>query len=1168
MRTIYRLTYTFALLLAALSCAKEIEEKPALPASEGFEHDGKVTFTFTPQIDGLGARTKAFGRVPADGGGNSTIRNIYFAVFDANGYKLSEYANAVPNTYATQNGVPYSYSVELTVTDQPRIVHIIANAPDRISYGSEAEVIGSLTTSFNSETWDGDDAYWTRIYLENGVWAQPDPAEAGVIGSGYAERLAKFIEVRDQLSTAKLVRNFSMITVINSASTNFQATRFWLTNIPDKGSIAPYNRNTGQFQIDYSTYTSVDKLRGTGTGEGNYQGFNPASIGLCNLSGKTTSWLDSHASTISSSEGGSAYCFEREVPRTNPLYVIVGGKYDSDADGEFTDEDESFYKIDLRDSLNNYFPILRNFDYRINVNTVSSRGSSTVEAALAAAPSGDISTSIGLQELTNISNGVSQIIVSETSKVLVGTTSGTDDVTLHFKYIPNLNDKTAGVPNVCNNILTDAGDITAAKAAHTSYVTIQYSSGSTGDIFDHAGTPWDIGSTDDSEGFREITFHPVAASDIVRTEEITLVGHYWNPSAGASGAWEQMSRVVTYRLRERLSMTLSLSPDKVPAAEGEPMDLVIGIESGLPSSVFTLDMKVEAGKLSVTSNGDALPVSTGASTIPGSTSKSAFTFTKAITWEEYSATPTVIVGDVGYKYFTCHFKTNTATIAGSADDLYVSNPYFNQNHIGFTTYTAKTFSAVTLSDTTPDVGDDLTFGFTMSALPSDGKVYIKLKGYEPGDASKSVLTFTGTDSEGYEIYQYTASTTTVSGLHLTPYMPGECAIRLEADEFRPDTSEQFVSEGQMILILPDVKWVSLTSPTTDLTGVGSPYSGQQYKLTVYVNQNGLSDLTIGGKATTRTGAGSNYNYHGVTFYPYITTTAFTATLANSAVGEFQNVTASTSTRAVTGKLEVWGLKTQNNVTDYDSWQAGSALTSTSAITSADKVAIRNYSNVQYLSDNGSLTSSASLSGSTEIWEVTSGYNVRNISTGKYLHYESNTFSVNSVATNLGLSTGNQTNTYYIRGGASTGRYLRYNSGLTANDGTGGTNSTRNSCSWYFYSVSHPTINRTSYVRPSITDNGLETSIATIHKNESFTATYTIVVGDVAGSCTVSSAKILGVNASPSVSKVGNNYQVSVSATVSMAEAGTDLVLPVDITLIIDGKTLGKQYYYPTKTILD
>ena len=250
-RTSYLILLAAALI--ATSCSKEnnLVLDPAASNPEiGMEHDGKVTFMLTPDFgDNQEAGTRAMAEKPQ-------VKNLYIAVFDAAGYKLAEYAEATSSQKATENDTEYKYSVELTVSDKPRIIHILANAPESLSFGSEAEIIGSLYSKYNAdETSEWQDAYWQRIELP-GIYSKPASDDPD-----YTAKLAKYNAVRNALDKPKLIRNFAKITVINSCA-DFTLTGFWLTNVPDRGSFAPYNRNTGTFVDNYDKYPSVDDMRG------------------------------------------------------------------------------------------------------------------------------------------------------------------------------------------------------------------------------------------------------------------------------------------------------------------------------------------------------------------------------------------------------------------------------------------------------------------------------------------------------------------------------------------------------------------------------------------------------------------------------------------------------------------------------------------------------------------------------------------------------------------------------------------------------------------------------------------------------------------------------------------------------------------------------------------
>ncbi len=902
MKKIYTILAITALI--ASSCAKELV--PSAREAAGYEHNGKVTFNFTPDFGDCGDATRSLGL-------NPDVQNIYFAVFDAAGYKLAEYAEAVPNTYATTNAPDkYSYSVELTITDQPRIIHIIANAPDQIPYGSEAEVIGSLCTYFNAaegdDIYNRKDAYWERIYLENGVWAKPEDDLATTKPDEYAAQYAKYKEVVDILNTAELIRNFAQINVVNN-SDDFLLTGFWLTNTPDRGSVAPYNRNTGLFQTDYRNFTNVNDLRAVDNG--NYQGFMPGAAKLNTIEGLDVTELNASKIEIGASEqttGKSAFCYEREVPKNNPLYVIIAGKYNNSSE-------ETYYKIDLRDSTDSYFPILRNFNYRINIKKVLRAGASSVEGVLSAAPSGDITTSLDLSDLTNMSDGIAQIFVSETSEVVVGT----NDVQLRYKFIPNVSNGTAA--NITKEQWEAANpgktiDVegTNLDGYHPNYVTITREAESAGPAFNGVT----VATTDEDEDagyYRLITLKPNEPSSVIKTETVTITGHYWR-----DGEWNTISRAVTYRLREKLNMQVSCTPSKVPNSSiNQQVDVKIKLETGLPSSIFSLDMVLEAANLSVSTNnaivGQELPVASGQSTIPN-VSKPAFFFTRTITWTEYENAPVVD----GYKVFTASFKTNKIV---ASDQIYVSNKYFNQASTSYTTFGPKYFGTISFSGSMV-VGSEATAAYGMDAFPGGATSYtvqIGMKGMEPAPSEAGRLSFIGENEEGFEVYEMTVTSNTGNSFKVVPYKAGTSAgtIKLYADEYISKSASADVLSGP-VTVYADVyrdnasatDFVTLSG--TDVTGTNNIVVGQSATLYFYLSE-ASGTVKIDGKNATRvtSGSGSQITVEGKTLYLYKTeNSAYTAPNGNAQIDQMDVTYNGSLIDRIS--LPVYGIKLENKLT--------------------------------------------------------------------------------------------------------------------------------------------------------------------------------------------------------------------------------------------------------------
>lgn len=872
-----------AAALCILSCEKQIEETDITASS----NSGTATFTFTPSIlaEALSSgATKSMADLPK-------IHNLYFAVFDDAGYKLNEYAQAIPNTYADKNWDPsdpstvFQYSVTLTVTDQPRILHILANAPEHMIYGSEAEVIGSLFTRYDASETEGDwsDTYWVRIYLENGVWPKPDESTRDT-DPKFQDKYDKWNHVVNTLNEAKLIRNFGRIIVDGEAAKtkekSFELTRYWLTNIPDIGSFAPYNRNTGKFQIDFNQYSNIYDL--SAPDKGNYPAFYPASANLIKIGDyldddDMLSRLESDAS-----KNWTSFFYEREMPKESPVTLIIAGKYDGDSE-------ESFYKIDIRDQDGDYFPLMRNFTYLVKINEVSTKGASTLAQALSSAPSGDVDTALEMQDLTNISNGTAQIFVSETSGVLIGKSH---DVTLRYKFVPSLTTDANhdGFADAVNTVLVAGSpEEAAAIANHDSYVTVSSSFGSTGKVFESI-TPQ---AGNDPDSYSNIKLTTIDAAEIIHTEIVTITGHYWDSK---KSEYKTLSRTVNYKLREALQMQLAFSPAKIPAGYNQPVDLVISLEAGLPSSMFSLDFDMEMMGLTLTTNNDPLPVSSGESQIAGN-SKPAYQFRRTITWTEYDNAPMVN----GYKQFVCHFKTNTSSIPALSgmqtlygntggtgtlpegkygDFVNVQNSYFVQKNAYYQTYAPRTFNNINIEGA-QKVGEVGTLTFDMGTSFPDGASYsvvtVGLKGFEPADLDTYELKGV---KDGYELYELTVYSTEKDGvaaytgkLPVMPYLAGDCDVRLYADEYTTADKSFKVLEGIRTYVNADGTGRGtrmVQAQGVAVAPAGAVVVGQKATLTVYLaDVAATSTVKFGSESATRgTDATAITADNGTKYYPY------------------------------------------------------------------------------------------------------------------------------------------------------------------------------------------------------------------------------------------------------------------------------------------------------------
>lgn len=745
-----KLIYILTMVSLLAGCVKlEKEDYPVVKDSkkEVERTEGKkVRADFVVTIPGSNEiSTKARGETPA-------FDNFYVAVFDENGM-LCEYTPVAAQNVAG-NGIENAttYSVSFTSSENQRILHFIANGPTTLPFGSEAEVIGGLKTSTKSG--DHEDAYWQRIVVPH---LKADPSDESKLHP----------DALNEISLVCMIRNFCKITI--SASTDvekFVIKGFYTINTMNEGSIAPYNKKTGTFVNQYQSYDDVDVL----IAEEDYHANVP-----------TSAELEETLSEFYEITGGdntgsnTAYIYEREVPTAKPTYVIVKGRfYGTNAAGK-----DTYYKIDLLNNQSKYFPFLRNFSYTINVQNVKRDGSDTPEEALHNAGSGDLSTSLEAQSLTNISDGKSRLFVDYTEKVLVGS----DAVLLRYKYIPKLTlADEHGVAIICNDYV----DIT--RGEH----------GATGSAIDH----FEVAATDAPDGFREVWVYPTPVSSAIKYEDLILTGGAREPKYMLNGVetnvfegedHSPMVRDIKYYLREKLNMRLALDPDSITPVEGQATTLTIKIPDGLPSSIFSLDFLIEAQNLTLTTNNDPLPVKTDPSIIDGN-DKPAFQFLKTITWSEYE---TARPDADGFKSFTCKFKSNQAE---SATNIYVDNEFFHQSRIYLGNYDGEIFDNLTFSKTTNvHEGDVVTFSAELSDLPEIGDITVKLKNFIPsGNVETHHLTQQGVDGD-YGIYKFpTSCVQTDNGRYIMSFPlkvdnNEECDIKLSAYHFAPNSASLAVS---------------------------------------------------------------------------------------------------------------------------------------------------------------------------------------------------------------------------------------------------------------------------------------------------------------------------------------------------------------------------------------
>lgn len=712
--------------------------------------DGPVQVRFSVQVPDMLQATRTMS--------SQEITSLKLVVFDENGYfvddadaTLIDYTGDGENKVAVEvesdddtpadSSKEQTYTVSLPQSASPRTIHFIANLPEgtKFEYGSERELINALETSGTA------DAYWQRKELSS------------ILGKvvGQNDEGKPIVEATDELAAElnkiPLVRNFAKVSVdsedVKSVFTNVQIAVF---NAPQRGKIAPYNTNAGEWAA-YSATTSYDNLTAAG-----YYGYVPtfddddfANVGIdANgvISG-TTQYLYEYNMDGKKIEAGSKYPF-----------VIIAGSYQGHA--------PSYYKVDLVDASGKYLNILRNFDYTVVIESVSGDGYSSAAAAAAAAASNNINASIDTRNLLNISDGIGRLYVEYTTKYI---TDVTKPFTLKYKYVPSIQNQ-----NTVDNDYVTTGSPTTTNPVDLSKVVA-------GDVI----ASYSVAGSDDADGWRTITITPKA--EYGKQQEITI-------SAST------MSRTVKLHTVNPYALAV-ICPETVASSVGQPVQITLQVPENLPEAIFPLEFVIVSDQLSPDASLENMPVRTGLNA-DGTEGGQHYGFVKTITYEEYQQL-TAVAGKVNIE---CNFKLSVAaSVQGDVTTVNAYNPYFTCTPGSFVNVIPKKFTNVALSGNIGRYGAGQTGALTFNTTNAEDVVTVTLTGLQPADNN----TVTLTPVEGKEnTYTVTGSASYTINVKTTDWGT-EPAAKLTADGYAEATADA----DRNILYIPagKISWSSVGS---------------------------------------------------------------------------------------------------------------------------------------------------------------------------------------------------------------------------------------------------------------------------------------------------------------------------------------------------------------------
>ena len=591
-----------ALLFGAVSCSVD---GPTAPEVE--DNDGKVDFIMKVTLPEPLEVTKG------DMDDQPAIDNLYIAVFGGEGY-LNDYTRAVrcdengenlnQNWSGIKNGIAFYFKVTLTATQSLRHVHVIANGPEQLDFNTyENELMLHLLTE------GPKGAYWQYFELPNGT-VQAD----GTTPSEEAAAAFKSI---------KLIRNFAKVSVSVAESVkNFQLTGFKVFNQAKGGSVAIWDGT--KYMSDYATYRTVGDLQNVYP-----NGFVPEGV----------TYDTTEPAEGNDYDPSSKYVYERPGGQENGPFIIIKGRYgvqtgvDEDDNPIMAFDDyDTYYRLDFVNRDGDYLPLYRNFEYKIVLTSVAKRGPTSPRGLKAS--NSNVSSLTETENLSDIADGVSRLYVMWLDQTYM---SAMQNVSFKYMYLKDAEHDTESSPATISILKHGEGG-----------AAIEEGNG-------WAGT----GLTPGADGWMTVTYNVLAPNTGTGAKEKTTTFRV----TGTTSDGQKLYRNITIHVLPPQNFgkaTVVSAGSEI----GDKVTVSLPLTSGLPSSVFPLEILFEDSNRRLNPYGSDMPVSIGSS-IAGNTGTS-YRFKATVSWTDYKASSD--------KVFSFEFKR----IKTGTTNLYYENTYFTK----------------------------------------------------------------------------------------------------------------------------------------------------------------------------------------------------------------------------------------------------------------------------------------------------------------------------------------------------------------------------------------------------------------------------------------------------------------------------------------------------------
>lgn len=556
MKKIYTYISMLMLLLATACQQDELVSSPTLQPDE---------YQFTVTIPEPVVASRALGDQP-----QVMQMPMRVLVFDENGFFIANQVATV-NSFEGNRG---TYTVKLPKSDADVSLHFVLGD---VTFGTYSPAANAVSIFSNLTVKDGVDAYWGHLTVKDGITSNT------------------------VLETVKLVRNFAKLSVTIGEGRNedFTLLGYALVNETNEGTVAPY---TG------SGFATFEGLDGADDVYATFRENNERYPGV------TCGEIDESAPEADEFTLEPKYVYERNQDDSDaPVYILVKADFNGAT---------CYYKLDIVSSdattgVTSYLNLYRNFAYHVIIGNVESKGYDSIEEAMNAAASNNISASVEVSEVNRIEDNVGrELSVDKLHIMLVST----DEYTLNYNY--TIGGKPAN--DHVNAVPVDGDD--EGGYNHEAVKEIRCNEDGTITI---------------------IPADPLPAS--MQTQEFIVISD------------EGLSRRVTVNVRTPFEFTSSCIP-LIDAEAGTPQTVTLQLPENLPQSVFPLEFYIEPIKKTIYPDVEKnrLPVRLH--------ENSSFDYVATITQEQYEASRT----------FEFHFLSN---IAESATQIKVSSDLFAEHEL-------------------------------------------------------------------------------------------------------------------------------------------------------------------------------------------------------------------------------------------------------------------------------------------------------------------------------------------------------------------------------------------------------------------------------------------------------------------------------------------------------